>query len=145
MHVLIVVADFYEDIAEMLLAGAIDALVEADAAYEVIRVPGALEVPVAIAMAAHHVGEYDGFIALGCVIRGETSHYETVCEESARGLTELGVRERLAIGNGILTVESKAQAEVRANPEKKDKGRGAALACLRLAEIQQHYHQKAGA
>jgi 6,7-dimethyl-8-ribityllumazine synthase len=138
MNILIVSADFYQDIAAMLEAGAIDALGQAGANHELLRVPGALEIPPAIAMAAA-TAEYDGYIALGCVIRGETTHYETVCNESARGLMELGIQDLLAIGNGILTVESYEQALVRADKHQKNKGAGAAEACLRLVALSQRF------
>lgn len=128
--VLIVRAPYYKDIADDLLAGAEAALADAGASHELIDVPGALEIPTAIAMAAR-MEKYDGFVALGCVIRGETTHYETVCEESARGLTMLGL-SGVCIGNGILTVENRNQAERRADPKDMNKGGGAAEAALHL-------------
>ena len=130
-RVLVVVAPFYRDIADMLAQGCLDRLVEAGIEAEVCEVPGALEVPVAIAMAAEG-GRHDGYVALGCVIRGETSHYDTVSNESARGIMALGIEKGLAIGNGILTVENMDQAHVRADPTRKNKGAGAADACIAL-------------
>ncbi len=130
---LLVVAPFYRDIADMLIAGARATAEKAGATVEVVEVPGALEVPTAIAMAARQT-EFDGFVALGCVIRGETTHYDTVCNDSSRGITMLGLQGVL-IGNGILTVENRAQAEVRADPARMDKGGGAAAAALHLIAL----------
>ena len=101
--------------------------------------PGALEIPAAIAMAAANPCQYDGFIALGCVIRGETTHYETVCRESARGLMDLAIQRNLAIGNGILTVENSEQAWERADINRKDKGGDAARAALSMANVAKRY------
>ena len=111
------------------------ALTAAGATYDRISVPGALEIPAAIAFA--HVGQthYDGYIALGCVIRGETTHYDTVCNESARAIMDLALAENLAIGNGILTVENEEQAWARADQNRKDKGGGAAEAALAMAAL----------
>lgn len=131
--VLIVVAPYYRAIADGLLAGARAVLDRAGAAHETVEVPGALEIAPAIAM-AERLAAYDGYVALGCVIRGETTHYETVCEESARGVTLLGLSGAL-VGNGILTVETRAQAEVRADPVGQDKGGGAAAAALHLIAL----------
>ena len=128
-------ARFYADIADAQLAGAKSALSAAGATFEHISVPGALEIPVAIAMVATSQQHFDGYIALGCVIRGETTHYETVCSESARGLMDLAIAENLAIGNGILTVEDEAQAWERADVARKDKGGDAARAALSLATL----------
>ena len=138
MNILIVSADFYTHIAALLVEGAEEALRAAGVSHEVIRVAGALEIPPAIAFAAKSE-IYDGYIALGCVIRGETSHYDTVCNESARGLMDLGVCERLAIGNGILTVENEAQALARADKAQKNKGAGAVEACLGLIALRQRF------
>jgi 6,7-dimethyl-8-ribityllumazine synthase len=132
--VLIVEARFYERINDMLLAGARRALTEAGAEVAHVVVPGALEVPAAIAM-AHRAGGFDAYVALGCVIRGETTHYELVAGESCRGIMDLGVRECALIGNGILTVESEAQAIARADPAHGDKGGDAALAALALLDL----------
>jgi 6,7-dimethyl-8-ribityllumazine synthase len=134
--ILIVEARFYSHISDLLLAGATAALEEAGAHFERLTVPGALEIPTAIALAARasdHGGKsFDGYIALGCVIRGETYHFEVVSNESARGLVDLGMNHGLCIGNGILTVEDEVQALERATPDDGDKGGGAARACLAL-------------
>jgi len=143
LRVLIVEARFYERIQDALLEGAKAALDAFEAEYDVVTVPGALEIPIAISM-ADDAGQkpagvkYDGYVALGCVIRGETTHYETVAGESARAIMDLGVSRRLAIGNGILTVEDEAQAWARARPSEGDKGGGAAKACLELIVLKQH-------
>jgi 6,7-dimethyl-8-ribityllumazine synthase len=121
-NILIVEARFYSHIANALLDGATAALDAAGASFERISVPGALEIPPAIALAARSDKGYDGFVALGCVIRGETYHFEIVSGESARGLMDLGVRNGLCIGNGILTVENEEQALVRASATGSDKG-----------------------
>jgi len=133
-RILIVNARFYDDIADLLQDGAERALKAAKIPYETVVVPGALEIPTVIAMASQ-AKKFAGYVALGCVIRGETSHYDTVCEQSAWGLQYLGVRHRLAIGNGILTTENHKQALKRANPEKGDKGGHAVAACLRLLDL----------
>ncbi|MEM7076423.1 MAG: 6,7-dimethyl-8-ribityllumazine synthase [Pseudomonadota bacterium] len=130
---LIVVAPFYRDIADMLIAGARAEIRATGAAEELVEVPGALEVPTAIGMAAR-MRDFDGFVALGCVIRGETTHYETVCNDSSRGLTLLGL-QGVRIGNGILTVENRDQAVVRADPAQMNKGGGAAAAALHLVAL----------
>ncbi|MEO1020860.1 MAG: 6,7-dimethyl-8-ribityllumazine synthase, partial [Pseudomonadota bacterium] len=128
-------ARFYAHINDLLIAGAEAVLAETgDIAFQRVTVPGALEVPTVIAM-AHAAGAFDGFVALGCVIRGETTHYELVAGESCRGLVDLGTQQGIAIGNGILTVENEAQALVRADPSQKDKGGDAARAVLALLEI----------
>jgi len=135
-HVLIVEARFYDDIADHLVAGACGALKGAGATYDQLSVPGALEIPAAIKMASQ-TQKFDAFVALGCVIRGETSHYDIVAGESARALMDLMLQTpSLCIGNGILTVENRAQAIKRAEPAQKNKGRDAVLAALRLLEIQ---------
>jgi 6,7-dimethyl-8-ribityllumazine synthase len=136
-RLLLVVAPFYRDIAGSLLAGARAAVEAAGASHETIEVPGALELPTAIRLAARS-GAYDGYVALGCVIRGETTHYETVCNDSSRGLTLLGL-EGHCIGNGILTVENRAQAEVRADPGGMNKGGGAAEAALHLVALARRF------
>ena len=133
--VLIVVAPYYRGIADDLIAGAQGVLDRAGAIHDLIEVPGALEVPTAIRLAAKR---YEGFVALGCVIRGETTHYETVCNDSSRGLTLLGL-EGLCIGNGILTCENMDQAVVRAKPDAQDKGGGAANAALHLIALKRRY------
>ena len=133
VKVLIVVAPFYRDIADDLIQGARATLDKAGAAHDLIEVPGALEVPTAIAL-AHRMANFDGHVALGCVIRGETTHYETVCNDSSRALTLLGLNGA-CIGNGILTVEDHDQAVVRADPDRQDKGGGAAAAALHLIAL----------
>jgi len=130
-HVLIVEARFYEPISDLLLAGATRALEAAGASFETVTVPGALEIPAAIRIALD-CGRFDAFVALGCVIRGETSHYDIVAGESARGLMDLALQRDALIGNGILTTDSGAQAHVRADPEGKDKGGAAARSALAL-------------
>lgn len=130
-RVLVVEARFYAHINDLLLAGARRTLEAAGAEVAHVVVPGALEIPPAVAM-AQAAGRFDAYVALGCVIRGETTHYELVAGESCRGLMELGIRTGAAIGNGILTVENEAQALVRADPGDQDKGGGAALAALHL-------------
>ncbi|MGF1552801.1 MAG: 6,7-dimethyl-8-ribityllumazine synthase [Paracoccaceae bacterium] len=144
-RVAIVLAPYYRSIADDLVAGARAVLDRARASVEVIEVPGALEIAPAVRLAAEG-GAFEGFVALGCVIRGETTHYETVCEESARGLTLLGVGvglgRGLAIGNGILTVETVAQAEDRADPARQDKGGGAAEACLHLIALARRFRPR---
>lgn len=130
--ILIVEARFYDGIADFLKAGAVGALDRAGVAYDVMAVPGALEIPAAIKFMKDR---FDGFVALGCVLRGETTHYEIVCNESARGLTWLALEYDLPIGNGILTCETEAQALERADPARLDKGGGAAAAALRLIDI----------
>ena len=134
--VLIVEARFYDDMADALAEGAAAALDAAGVAYERVAVPGVLEVPVAIHYAAQS-GDYDGYLALGVVIRGETTHYDIVCNESARALMELGIRDGLAIGNGVQTVENEAQAWARCKISEKDKGGGAAKAALALMGLRQ--------
>ena len=131
--VLIVVAPYYRDIADDLIAGAKAEIEAWGATHDLIEVPGALEVPTAIAMAGR-MSNYDAFVALGCVIRGETTHYDTVCNDSSRAITMLGL-SGLCIGNGILTVENTEQAEVRADPAAMNKGGGAAAAALHLVAL----------
>jgi 6,7-dimethyl-8-ribityllumazine synthase len=137
-HILIVAARFYEDIADELVKGAVAHLVDAKATHEVIDVPGAFEIPAAIGFALHNE-KYDGFVALGCVIRGETTHYDYVCAESARGLMGLSLQHGAAIGYGILTVENVEQAKVRAYRKDGNKGRDAAAACLRMIELKRQF------
>lgn len=136
--VLIVEARFYEDMADALAEGAIAVLDAAGISHERVAVPGVLEVPVAIKYAAAS-GDYDGYVALGVVIRGETTHYDIVCNESARGLMELGIKDGLAIGNGVQTVENAAQAWARCKKSEKDKGGGAAKAALALMGLRQSW------
>ena len=134
---LIVEARFYEHLNDMLIEGAQSALDEAGHKYDVLTVPGALEIPGSIAMAAES-GRYDGFVAIGVVIRGETYHFEVVSNESARGLMALAM-DGIAIGNGILTVEDEAQALARADRTQKDKGGEAAKAAIAMFEIGQRF------
>ena len=138
-HILIVEARFYDDMADALLDGATAALKEASATFDVVTVPGALEIPAAIAMALDGADNggvvYDGFVALGMVIRGETYHFDIVSNESSRALMDLAVSESLAIGNGILTVENDEQAWARARRSDKDKGGFAARAALTMIEL----------
>ncbi|HBZ44711.1 MAG TPA: 6,7-dimethyl-8-ribityllumazine synthase [Maritimibacter sp.] len=133
VKLLIVVAPFYLDIADWMIEGAKAEIEASGATWDLVEVPGALEVPTAIGI-ADRTSNFDGFVALGCVIRGETTHYETVCNDSSRGIMELGLRG-VCIGNGILTVENFEQAEARANPEKMNKGAGAAAAALHLVAL----------
>lgn len=136
--ILIVVAPYYQDISRQLIAGAEAAIAAAAWKSETITVPGALEIPAVVALAATS-NQYSGYVALGCVLRGETTHYDTVANESARGLMDLAVRERLAIGNGILTCETEAQALLRADPSQGNKGGEAAGAALALIRLKQHW------
>ena len=136
-RILIVEARFYAHLNDMLVAGARGAIEAAGHEAEVLTVPGALEVPGAIAMAAES-GEYDGFVAIGVVIRGETYHFEIVAGESARAIMALTL-DGMAIGNGILTTENEEQALVRADPSQKDKGGEAAKAALKLLELQSRF------
>jgi 6,7-dimethyl-8-ribityllumazine synthase len=137
--VLIVEARFYPNISDALLDGATAAFEQGGAHFDRITVPGALEIPSAIAFAAkaeEHGGKtYDGYLALGCVIRGETYHFEIVATQSARALMELGINQGLCIGNGILTVENEEQALHRAARDQGDKGGDAARACLGLLRV----------
>jgi len=138
LNILIVDAPFYTDIVGELRAGAMEALQEAGATVDTISVPGAFEIPAAVAMAADS-GEFDGFVALGCVIQGETSHYDYVCAESARGLQDLAIDRRLAIGYGILTTDTDAQAWARARRTEKNKGRDAVTACLAMIALKRRF------
>ena len=140
MRILVVEARFYPELADELLKGAVDALTAFGAEYDVETVPGALEVPAVIALAeeaAHRPAgiAYDGYVALGTVIRGETYRFEIVAGESARGLMDLAIGKRLAIGNGILTVEDEDQAWARARVSEGDRGGRAARACLEVLAI----------
>lgn len=139
-RLLIVVAPYYRQIADGQIAGARKIAAEAGAQADLIEVPGALEVPTAIALAAAR-GLYDGYVALGCVIRGETTHYDTVCNDSSRGITLLGLQGH-CVGNGILTVENYRQAEVRADPEGQNKGGGAAAAALHLIALKRRWEAR---
>lgn len=136
-HILIVEARFYDHLNDMLLDGARTAIEAAGHSHETVTVPGALEVPAAIAMAAE-TGRYDGFVALGVVIRGETYHFEVVSNESARGIMALTL-DGLPIGNGLLTVENEAQALARAKRSEKDKGGEAAKAALAMLALKEKF------
>jgi len=133
VKLLIVVAPFYRDVADDLVSGARAVAAACGAEVELIEVPGALEVPTAIAI-AERMAKFDGYVALGCVIRGETTHYDTVCNDSSRALSLLGL-QGACIGNGILTVENRDQAVVRADPAGQNKGGGAAAAALHLIAL----------
>lgn len=147
LGVLIVASRYYDGITEALIQGATAALDAAGVGYEIIEAPGALEIPPVIAMAIEAKrftkwtaeGRYKGAVALGCVIRGETTHYDIVAGESARALMDLSVRCCLPIGNGILTVENEAQAWERASADKLDKGGDAAKACLALIKLREAF------
>jgi 6,7-dimethyl-8-ribityllumazine synthase len=145
-HLLIVEARYYDDIAEELIKGAQAALTAAGASSERIEVPGAFEIPAAIRMAvgAEDLSagrrRFDGFVTLGCVIRGETSHYDYVCTESARKLQDLACEFILALGYGILTCDTREQAWARARVDGKDKGGEATRACLAMVELKRRFH-----
>jgi 6,7-dimethyl-8-ribityllumazine synthase len=141
VKLLIVVAPYYREIADGLIAGAQAEILAAGATSEIVEVPGALEIPTAIGIAGR-MGDFDGYVALGCVIRGETSHYDTVAGESSRALSLLGL-QGLCIGNGILTVETVEQAEVRADPAGQNKGGGAAAAALHLVALSRKWGRSA--
>ncbi len=133
VKILIVVSPYYKDIADNMVAGAVAEIEAAGGSYDIVEVPGALEIPTAIKI-AHNRSNYDGYVALGCVIRGETTHYDTVCNDSSRAIQLMGLDE-ICIGNGILTVENRPQAEVRADPNDQNKGGGAAAAVLHLVAL----------
>jgi 6,7-dimethyl-8-ribityllumazine synthase len=137
VKLLIVVAPYYKDIADDLIAGAQATAALCGATCEIVEVPGALEVPTAIAMAERQAN-FDGYVALGCIVRGETTHYDTVCNDSSRALSLLGL-QGTCIGNGILTVENIGQAQVRANPSDQNKGGGAAAAALHLIALSRRW------
>ncbi|UTO29125.1 6,7-dimethyl-8-ribityllumazine synthase [Bartonella harrusi] len=140
MHLLIVEARFYDGISDALLTGAVNVLQKAEASYDIVTVPGALEIPAAIAFAEkNNKVSYDGYIALGCVIRGETYHFEIVANDSCRALMDLTVHKHLAIGNGILTVEDAKQAWVRAKQDEKNKGGFAAKAALCMIALKKKF------
>lgn len=134
--VLIIEARYYAEINDMLLAGAKAELEKAGAKYDVLTVPGALEIPAALKW-THE--KYDAFVVLGCVIRGETTHYDIVCNESARGVYKLVLKKDIALGNGILTVENDEQAIARADPKRKNKGGEAAKAALHMLALRRKY------
>lgn len=142
-HLLVIEARFYEDLADALVEGATAALARAGATWDRVAVPGVLEIPAALAMALDAIDagdvDYDGFVLLGIVIRGETSHYDIVANESARAVMDLAVSESLALGNGILTVENDDQAWARAAPDRKDKGGKAAEAALAMIAVRESF------
>jgi len=145
-HVLIVESRFYEDISDELLKGACGALEAAGASFERVSVPGAFEIPAAIHMGLRSMEfhaarrRFDGYVALGCIIRGETSHYDHVCTESARKLQDLACQYALALGYGILTCDTKEQAWARARVEGRNKGGETARACLSMLDIKRQFH-----
>jgi 6,7-dimethyl-8-ribityllumazine synthase len=148
-HLLLVEAPYYAHIGALLRQGAERALADSGATCEIVSVPGAFEIPAAIALAAGTADRFDGFVALGCVIRGETTHYDHICAETARSLQDLMVRDGLAVGYGILTCENEAQALVRAAPADatksgRDKGGEATRACLALIELKRRLQGQAG-
>jgi 6,7-dimethyl-8-ribityllumazine synthase len=139
-HVMVIEARFYDHINDMLLDGALEVLKAYGATHDILTVPGALEIPAALQFCAKHsirIPVPKAYIVLGCVIRGATTHYETVCSESNRGVMDLTLRHDLAVGNGILTVENEAQAIERADAKQLDKGGGAALAALTMLALKQ--------
>jgi 6,7-dimethyl-8-ribityllumazine synthase len=146
-RILVVEARYYDDIADMLLRGAKRVLQDAGAAFDLVTVPGALEIPAAIMIALHGAtargARYDGVVALGCVIRGETSHYDIVAGESARAIMDIAIARDMPVGNGILTVDTDAQARARARPTGGDKGGGAARAALALVRLKRRLIREA--
>jgi len=145
LHLLIVEADFYRDISDALLNGAKEVLDAAGASYEIVQVPGCLEIPAAIRFAIKSMEfmggrrRFDAYVALGCVIRGETSHYDTVSEESARALMDISTEYCIAVGNGIITCENDEQAWARARKTEKNKGGGAADAALKMLKLKEKF------
>lgn len=137
-RLLMVISPYYKSVADMMQRGAETVAEEAKATLDRVFVPGAFEIPAAIAQASK-TGIWDGYLAMGCVVRGETSHYDYVCGESARGLMDLSVRDGLAIGYGILTVNTLAQAEERADPRRGDKGGESARAALAMIALRRHF------
>ena len=134
-HLLVVDAPYYTEISKSLMQGVTHVLEQAGATHDYVTVPGVLEIPAAVSMAQGSSKNYDGYIVIGCVIRGETTHYEIVSNESARAIMELSVKHGLAIGNGIQTVENEAQAWARAKTSEKNKGGGAAQAALAMIAL----------
>jgi len=139
--ILVIEARFYDEISDALLEGALEVLQKTKVKITKVTVPGALEIPHVISYAEAAGAGYDGYVALGCVIRGETTHYDYVCGESARGLMDLAMQQQLAIGNGIITVENEDQAWARASKDKKDKGGFAAHAALKMIKIRHELSQ----
>jgi len=140
MHFLIILANFYEDISDELLKGAVDELEAAGHTYHKITVPGSLEIPAVVSFATD-TSAYDGFIALGCIIRGETIHHQIVAEETSRGLNDLAMNMNLAIGNGVISAENKKQAMERASTKKRNKGAYAAQVAMKMAKIRDKFHE----
>jgi 6,7-dimethyl-8-ribityllumazine synthase len=140
MHFLIILSDFYKDISASLLKGAITELEKENCSYHKITVPGSLEIPSVVSYAVD-LEAYDGFIALGCIIKGETIHHEVVAYESARALNDLAINMNLAIGNGIITADNKKQAVARADIKNKNKGGSAATAAIKLAKIRDKFQE----
>lgn len=144
-HIMVVEARFYEDVSDLLMKGARSVLDQVGATVDVYTVPGALEIPAAMLYAVKSLNfdavrrRYDGYVALGCVLKGRTRHDEVVGNESARSLQEIALRHTLAIGNGILTCDTKEQALERADPARLDRGGAAAVACLRMIELKHHF------
>jgi 6,7-dimethyl-8-ribityllumazine synthase len=141
-HFLIIEARFYPDLADELLKGATAELEKRGATFERVSVPGVLEIPAALSMALdseEHGRRFDGYVLLGCVIRGETSHYDIVAKESARAIMDLAAQEGIAVGNGILTVENGGQAWARARVSEKNKGAGAAAAAFEMAGLRRQF------
>lgn len=139
-HLLVVDAPYYTKISESLMQGVTAVLKEANATHDYVTVPGVLEIPAAVSIAIDSVKNYDGYIVIGCVIRGETTHYEIVSNESARAIMDLSVQHNLAIGNGIQTVENEAQAWARAKVSEKNKGGGAAQAALEMIALKKSFN-----
>ncbi len=137
--ILIIQSTFYQNISNMLLDGALEKLKNSEYEYDVIKVPGVFEIPTAIAM-AENSRKYSGYVTLGCVIRGETTHYDYVCQESARGISQLSIKFKTAIGYGIITAENENQAIRRADPKQKNKGSEAANACLEMLNIKNEFN-----
>lgn len=133
-HILILEARYYSEISDLLAQGTIAEIEAWGATYDRVEVAGAFELPGGMRMAIA-TGKYDGYIMLGCVIRGETSHYDHICAEVARGINELAMRHMAPVGFGVLTVENYDQAMVRADPKQKNKGREAAIACIKMVEL----------
>jgi 6,7-dimethyl-8-ribityllumazine synthase len=148
-HILVVQSSFYDDVADLLQHGALDVLKQAEVTYEIVDVPGTLEIPSAIVYAVKGLDfdavrrRFDGYVALGCVLKGETIHHEVVAYESTRALQDVAMRYSLAIGNGILTCNTREQALMRAQPKGFDRGGAAAEACLRMLELKHLYRLSA--
>ncbi|MEM7621089.1 MAG: 6,7-dimethyl-8-ribityllumazine synthase [Pseudomonadota bacterium] len=147
LNILVIKSTFYEDVSDALEAGAVAELQKADADFDVVSVPGTLEIPILLSMALDSdllsyesvEGCYHGCVVLGCVIRGETSHYDIVSQESARSIMDLAISSQIPLGNGILTVENKDQAMVRADKAEGDKGGAAVRACLSLVQYKNRF------